>query len=76
MKEKKKRGEKKEKEKNMVDYTPKRHRIWKEKRKKILKNNPLIPAAAMTSRSPLFPSLITEPFPFPEPGKLLRLSPL
>ena len=47
----------------------------KQKEKKH-KNNPLVPAAAVASRPPLFPSLIADLFPLPEPGKLLRLSPL
>ena len=32
--------------------------------------------AAVASRPPLSPPLITDLFPFPEPGKLLRLNPL
>ena len=43
---------------------------------KYQKNNPLVPAAAVVSRPSLFPPLITDFFSLPEPGKLLRLSPL
>ena len=44
--------------------------------KKTTKTTPLIPAAAVASRQPLSSPLITELFPFPKPGKLLRLNPL
>ena len=48
----------------------------KKKKKKKTQNNLLFPVAAVASRPPLSPPLIAEPFPCPEPGKLLRLSPL
>ena len=48
----------------------------KKKKQKHKKNNSLIPAAAVVSRPSLSPSLIAEPFPCPEPGKLLRFNPL
>ena len=59
----------------MVSCAPKWRKILK-KKKKNHKNNPLIPTAAVVSRPPLSPLLITAFFPFPEPGKFLYLNPL
>ena len=47
----------------------------KKKKKKNIKNNPLIPTAAVASHPSLSPPLIADFLPFPEPGELLRLNP-
>ena len=68
-----KKIKRKKEKKNTIDYVPK----WRKIKKKKTQNNPLlIPAAAVASRPSLSPLLIAEPLPYPEPGKLLRLSPL